>query len=91
MTNIDRQATYTGTKDVAAPLRFDVARLEAYLAANAARKVRIEHLIRPGATIVDNPHHFVVVRVDGDRVSLEVVAAPAMPYTPYGKRRINLN
>ena len=35
MTNIDRQATYTGTKDVAAPLRFDVARLEAYLAANA--------------------------------------------------------
>jgi len=35
MTKIDRQATYTGTKEVAAPLRFDVARLEAYLAANA--------------------------------------------------------
>ena len=35
MTSIDRQAAYTGTKDVAAPLRFDVARLEAYLAANA--------------------------------------------------------
>ena len=35
MTTIDRQAAYTGTKDVAAPLRFDVARLEAYLAANA--------------------------------------------------------
>ncbi len=35
MTQIDRQATYTGTKEVAAPLRFDTARLEAYLTANA--------------------------------------------------------
>jgi aminoglycoside phosphotransferase (APT) family kinase protein len=35
MTKIDRQATYTGTKDVSAQLRFDTARLEAYLAANA--------------------------------------------------------
>jgi aminoglycoside phosphotransferase (APT) family kinase protein len=35
MTTIDRQATYTGTKEVSAPLRFDTARLEAYLAANA--------------------------------------------------------
>src|SRR5438874_12104585 len=35
MTTIDRQAAYTGTKDVAAPLRVDVARLEGYLAANA--------------------------------------------------------
>jgi aminoglycoside phosphotransferase (APT) family kinase protein len=35
MTTVDRQNAYTGTKDVSAPLRFDVARLEAYLAANA--------------------------------------------------------
>src|SRR5215212_4008108 len=35
MTSIDRQAAYTGTKEVSAPLRFDTARLEAYLAANA--------------------------------------------------------
>src|SRR5947208_3415414 len=35
MTSIDRQAAYTGTKEVAAPLRFDVARLESYLTANA--------------------------------------------------------
>src|SRR5947209_19701633 len=35
MTTLDRQAAYTGTKDVAAPLRFDVARLEGYLTANA--------------------------------------------------------
>src|SRR5687768_2029077 len=35
MTTMDRQATYTGTKEVAAPLRFDTARLEEYLTANA--------------------------------------------------------
>ena len=31
MTEIDRQAAYTGTKEVAAPLRFDTARLETHL------------------------------------------------------------
>jgi aminoglycoside phosphotransferase (APT) family kinase protein len=31
MQKIDRQAAFTGTKDVAEPLRFDPARLEAYL------------------------------------------------------------
>src|SRR6266850_1603467 len=35
MTQIDRQATYTGTKEVAEALRFDTARLETYLTANA--------------------------------------------------------
>src|SRR3954468_18157343 len=35
MTSIDRQATYTGTKEVSAALRFDTARLEVYLTANA--------------------------------------------------------
>src|SRR5882672_7722565 len=35
MTETDRQSIYSGTKDVAAPLRFDVARLETWLAAHA--------------------------------------------------------
>jgi aminoglycoside phosphotransferase (APT) family kinase protein len=33
---MDRQATFSGTKDVAAPLRFDSARLEAWLAREVA-------------------------------------------------------
>jgi aminoglycoside phosphotransferase (APT) family kinase protein len=36
MNSIDRQATYTGTKEVTAALRFDTARLEAYLTTNAS-------------------------------------------------------
>jgi aminoglycoside phosphotransferase (APT) family kinase protein len=35
MSTIDRQQAFTGTKEVAAPLRFDVARLEAWLGAHA--------------------------------------------------------
>src|SRR5215813_6371829 len=35
MQKIDRQVAFTGTKEVAEPLRFDPARLEAYLAAHA--------------------------------------------------------
>jgi aminoglycoside phosphotransferase (APT) family kinase protein len=35
MTEIDRQTAYSGTKDVPQALRFDVARLEDYLTANA--------------------------------------------------------
>src|SRR5215468_6649469 len=35
MVTIDRQQAFTGTKDVAAPLRFDTVRLETWLAAHA--------------------------------------------------------
>jgi aminoglycoside phosphotransferase (APT) family kinase protein len=35
MPQIDRQSAFSGTKEVAEPLRFDAARLEAYLAAHA--------------------------------------------------------
>jgi hypothetical protein len=56
--------------------------LNAYVAAGAAQNVRVEHLIKPGVP-ADNPHHFVVIQVDGDRLSLEVVGTGPTPYTPY--------
>jgi hypothetical protein len=34
-------------------------------------------------TVAENPHHFVVIQVDGDKLSLEVIAAGGAPYTPY--------
>jgi 3',5'-cyclic AMP phosphodiesterase CpdA len=64
--------------------------LAPYLAANAAGQVTLEHRVKPGSTVADNPHHFVVIQVDGDRLSLEVVSAGA-PYAPYnGGTRIDL-
>jgi hypothetical protein len=65
--------------------------LQLYLRENAAQHVRLEHLIKPGPTVDDNPHHFVIVRVDGDRVSLEVVGTGPTPYVPYGTQRVDLN
>ena len=61
------------------------------MAANAAQNVRVEHLTRPGAA-ADNPHHFVVIRVDGDRLSLEVIGTGPTAYTPYnGSAKIVLS
>ena len=56
--------------------------LREYVAANVAQSVRVEHLTKPGAP-ADNPHHFVVIQVDGDRLSLEVIGIGPTAYTPY--------
>jgi len=57
--------------------------LRSYLAANAAEHVQVEHLTRPGLP-AENPHHFIVVQVDGDRLSVEVIGTDPAPYRPYG-------
>jgi hypothetical protein len=66
--------------------------LSAYLAAGAAENVRIEHLVKPGRSVEENPHHFLVVQVDGSNLSLDVIAIGDRPYAPYGGRpRVDLN
>jgi hypothetical protein len=67
--------TYRGEPDV-----------RAYLAAGASENVRVEHPMRPGSTVAENPHHFVVIRVDGGRLSLEVIGTGPADYKPYGDR-----
>jgi hypothetical protein len=65
--------------------------IAAYLAAGAAQHVRLEHLVKPGLTVAENPHHFVVIQVDGERLSLEVIGIGSTAYRPYGGRsRIDL-
>jgi hypothetical protein len=44
-----------------------------YLAAGAAQQVKVDHLVKPGVDSTGNPHHYVVVHVDGERLSVEVV------------------
>jgi hypothetical protein len=65
--------TYSGEPD-----------LRAYLAGASADAVRVEQLTKPGATPEENPHHFVVIQIDGDRLSLEVIGTGPTEYRPYG-------
>lgn len=64
--------------------------LRAYQAASAADNIRVEHLLRPGDTGEENAHHFVLIRVDGDRLSLEVIGTGETPYTPYSGGRVKI-
>jgi len=59
--------------------------LQPYMAA-AGESVRVQHLVTPGSTAEENPHHFVVVQVDGDRLTLEIVSIGPTPLTPFGGR-----
>ncbi len=65
--------------------------LRAYIAAGGADSVRVEHLVRPGMSRGDNPYHFVVITVDGDRLSLEVLSVDwGTGFAPYRSNRATL-
>jgi 3',5'-cyclic AMP phosphodiesterase CpdA len=62
-----------------------------YLKANADAKVRVEHLVKPGPWPGDNPFHFVIVRVDGGQLDLEVVGVDwGVAYRPYQSNRTEM-
>jgi 3',5'-cyclic AMP phosphodiesterase CpdA len=65
--------------------------LDAYIVEGKTQQLRVEHIAKPEPKIEDNPHHFVVVHVDGDKLSLEIVGTGVKPYTPWnGKATIDL-
>jgi hypothetical protein len=62
-----------------------------YVAAADPLKVRLDHVVKPGPNVADNPHHYVVIQVDGDRLSLEVIGTGGGQYRPYGRQVIELS
>jgi hypothetical protein len=54
--------------------------LELYAATAAPRHVHVDHPVRPGMREADNPHHFVIFEVDGNRLWLQVVTTVAAPF-----------
>ena len=65
--------------------------LAAYIRSNDAAKVQVEHLAKPGVQTGENPYHFVVIRVDGDRMDLDVVGvAWGTSFQPYRSNRAEL-
>jgi hypothetical protein len=65
--------------------------LDQYVAAALPTRVRLEHEVRPGLTPADNPHHFVIIEVDGAKLTLQVIATSGTRYRPYGRDRIELS
>jgi len=65
--------------------------LRAYTAASGADSARVEHLVKPGMDPGDNPYHFVVVNVDGARITLEVFSVDwGTGFAPYRSNRAAL-
>ena len=72
--------TYSGEPDI-----------HAYVAAGAAENVSLQHLARPSSEPGANPFHFVVVHVDGERISLEVVGVDwGKSFEPYRSNTASL-
>jgi hypothetical protein len=71
---------YTGTPD-----------LKEYLKLNASEKVTLEQIARPGVETGDNVYHFVLVRVDGEAIGLEVQGVDwGKDFQPYRSKRVRL-
>ena len=66
--------------------------LRAYQRADSAARVRVEHLVRPSPSAGENPYHYLVVRVDGERIRVEVVGVEwGRGYAPYRSSRATLS
>ena len=58
--------------------------VSAYLRADTAAKITLEHLVKPAMDPGANPFHYVVVHVDGAKLSVEVVAVDwGRGFAPY--------
>jgi hypothetical protein len=58
--------------------------LRDYMTAGKAQQVALEHVVRPSIDPGGNPFHYVVVHVDGARISLEVVGVDwGRGFAPY--------
>jgi hypothetical protein len=62
--------------------------LRAYVRADSASRLRVEHLVRPGVEPGENPYHYLVVHVDGERIWVDVVGVEfGRGYAPYRSAR----
>lgn len=63
-----------------------------YLIAGAADSVRLEHLVKPGMNAWENPYHYLVVHVDGEKIRVEVIGVDfGAEFRPYRSRSADLD
>ncbi len=72
--------TYSGEPD-----------LTEYLKANAANKVTLDHLVRPSVDRGQNPYHYLLVRVAGEKLDMEVLSVDwGTGFAPYRSNKVGL-
>src|SRR6266446_1972295 len=65
--------------------------LHDYLKANEASKVTLQHLVKPSVERGLNPYHFVIVRVDGEKLDMEVTGVDwGSGFQPYRSNKVEL-
>jgi 3',5'-cyclic AMP phosphodiesterase CpdA len=65
--------------------------LQEYLKANESNKVTLEHLVKPSVEAGENPYHYVIVRVDGDKLDMEVISVDwGTGFAPYRSNKVKL-
>jgi hypothetical protein len=65
--------------------------LASYVAGAAAARVAVEHLVKPGADSTGNPHHHLVIHVDGEKLTVEVVGVGwGVGFAPYAGGKLSI-
>ena len=65
--------------------------LREYLKAGQASKVAVEHLVKPGFERGGSPYHYLIVRVDGDTLDVEIVGVDwGVGFQPYRSNKVEL-
>jgi calcineurin-like phosphoesterase family protein len=65
--------------------------LSDYQKANEANKVTLQHLVKPSVERGLNPYHYVIVRVDGEKLDMEVISVDwGSGFQPYRSNKVEL-
>jgi hypothetical protein len=65
--------------------------LDGYLKANDSLKVSLQHLVKPGNLDSPTPYHYLIVKVDGDKLDMQVIGIDwGRNFAPYGINEVEL-
>jgi 3',5'-cyclic AMP phosphodiesterase CpdA len=65
--------------------------VDGYLKANDSLKVSLQHLVKPGNEDSPTPYHYLIVKVDGDKLDMQVIGVDwGRNFAPYRSNEVEL-
>ena len=65
--------------------------LDGYLKANDSLKVSLQHVVKPGNLDSPTPYHYLIVKVDGDKLYMQVIGVDwGRNFAPYRNNEVEL-